>query len=405
MAENRRKCLIMANLICRSRQRKRDNMLLKYGAKNFYSFKEGFEITLELGAKCPASISRGASVASTLCVKGANASGKTNALKVLNFLSLFCCHSFNRKPEEKLAIASFFNNSDPIDIFCHFEIDKIVYHYDVSLTEESVAFERLTRKSKRSSIIFERENDQVVNCIKELEQLKNVKMRANASIVSTANQYEVSSISPFYNFFSSITSNVAMYGKIDISKSYRSVTKYYKENPEIMSEAIELIKRVDLGVSGIDINKSTEEDGTEYYFPIFRHDVEEVERNWLTFHSESLGTQTLYKTLPYIISTLRSGGILVLDEFDTDYHPHILRLLISLFDNDESNPNHAQILFSTHNTEILEYMSKYRTVFVNKDLSESYAYRLDEIPGDIIRNDRPISPVYNSGKIGGVPRL
>jgi hypothetical protein len=42
---------------------------------------------------------------------------------------------------------------------------------------------------------------------------------------------------------------------------------------------------------------------------------------------------------------------------------------------------------------------------VNKEDNESFAYRLDEIPGDILRNDRPILPAYNDGKIGGIPKL
>ncbi len=60
-------------------------MLLKFGARNFYCFKEGIEISLELGSKCPESISRGKSVSNLLCIKGANGSGKTNALKILSF--------------------------------------------------------------------------------------------------------------------------------------------------------------------------------------------------------------------------------------------------------------------------------------------------------------------------------
>ena len=94
-----------------------------------------------------------------------------------------------------------------------------------------------------------------------------------------------------------------------------------------------------------------------------------------------------------------------MDEFDTDFHPHMLKKIVSYFDDEKLNVHNAQMLFSTHNTNILEYLGKYRTVLINKESSESYGYRLDEIPGDIIRNDRPIAPVYNSGKIGGVPRL
>ena len=94
-----------------------------------------------------------------------------------------------------------------------------------------------------------------------------------------------------------------------------------------------------------------------------------------------------------------------MDEFDTDFHPAILPKIVSLFDNEKFNLRNSQMIFSTHNTDILEYMGKYRTVIINKESSESYGYRLDEIPGDIIRNDRLIAPVYRSGKIGGVPKL
>ncbi|HBN27142.1 MAG TPA: hypothetical protein DD405_06715 [Desulfobacteraceae bacterium] len=45
-------------------------------------------------------------------------------------------------------------------------------------------------------------------------------------------------------------------------------------------------------------------------------------------------------------------------------------------------------------------MKKYKTVLINKESSESYGYRLDKIPYDIIRNGRPIVPAYNSGKSG-----
>lgn len=379
-------------------------MLLKFGAKNFFSFKEGFELSLELGAKCPISISKGRPTSNLLCVKGTNASGKTNALKVLGFLSYFCCDSFNEKPEEEIEIASFFNNEDPTHLFCNFQIDDTIYIYELVLTEKGIISEKLQRKKKRLSPAFERKYNKIVYCTEDFSDLKNIKQRSNASIISTANQYEARSISQIYDFFNSITANVGAFGKIDIALDYRSISEFYNNHRDVLSEAIRIIKSADLGISNIEINVSKQESGADYYFPTFDHDAE-VEQNWLTFHDESLGTQTLYKTLPYLIKILKSGGILVLDEFDTDLHPDILQLLISYFDNEDINVNNSQIIFSTHNTEILEFMGKYRTVIVNKDSSESFAYRLDEIPGDILRNDRLIVPIYKSGKIGGVPRL
>ena len=67
-------------------------MLIKFGAKNFFCFKEWAELSFE-------SAHKDENATSVLCVKGANASGKTNALKILSFLSHFCTDSFSEKPE------------------------------------------------------------------------------------------------------------------------------------------------------------------------------------------------------------------------------------------------------------------------------------------------------------------
>jgi hypothetical protein len=53
----------------------------------------------------------------------------------------------------------------------------------------------------------------------------------------------------------------------------------------------------------------------------------------------------------------------------------------------------------------MDKLGKYKIVIVNKEENESYLYRLDEIPGDILRPDRPITPAYRANKIGGKPRI
>ena len=379
-------------------------MLLKYGARNFYCFKEGIEISLELGDKCPKTISKGKPVSNLLCIKGANGSGKTNVLKILSFLSEFCCNSFNIKPEDKIIIDSFFTNDEPIDLFCDFIFNDTQYHYELSLTSGEVISEKLSRKVGRLTPVFVRKGNKLTYCIKEFRGLRQIKQRTNASLISSAHQYEVKELLSIYQFFNSITVNVKSFGRIDFSSNYRKISEYYENNPQVFKAAVKIIKEFDLGISDIKIVDTTDEDGNKYYYPVFYHDAN-IKNNWLTYHSQSLGTQTLFRSMPYYLYALGIGGILVMDEFDTDFHPHMLKKIVSYFDDEKLNVNNAQMLFSTHNTNILEYMGKYRTVFVNKESSESYGYRLDEIPGDIIRNDRPIAPVYNSGKIGGVPRI
>ncbi len=379
-------------------------MLLKYGARNFFCFKEGIEISLELGPQCPKAISRGNSVANLLCIKGANASGKTNALKILGFLNFFCCNSFSAKPDAKIAVDSFFNNDYPIDIYCEFIFNNVQYLYELSLTPKAIISEKLSRKVKRFVPIFERKENKLVFCIREFADLEEVKLRTNASIISSGFQYEVPCIEPMYTFFGSIILNVNLTGKVDFSGDYRSISKYYHENPDVFKTALTILKECDLGIFDIKIHSLEEEDGKEYYYPVFLHDTK-AKNNWLLFQSQSLGTQTLFRTIPYYLFVITHGGILVMDEFDTDFHPHMLPRIVRYFDKEDINKKNAQMLFSTHNTDILEFMGKYRTVFVNKESSESYGYRLDEIPGDIIRNDRPLTPLYNLGKIGGVPRI
>ena len=62
-------------------------MLLGYGAKNCWCFKDWMEIDLTLNDNVPKDISMNLPAATAMCFKGANASGKTNALKVFAFLS------------------------------------------------------------------------------------------------------------------------------------------------------------------------------------------------------------------------------------------------------------------------------------------------------------------------------
>lgn len=381
-------------------------MILKYGARNFFSFKEGIEISFELGANCPKAISKGKSVANLLCVKGANASGKTNALKIISFMKNFCVNSFTNKPEASLYVDSFFNNNDPIDVFCEFQIDSIQYRYEASVTDKEVISEVLSRKIKRIVPVFIRKGNELKNCVSEFNDLKHVKLRSNASIISTAHQYESKSIFPIYNFFYTIQSNVGWSGRFDLisTDNYSTITKFYNDNQDAFEFAKDIIRKCDLGIKDIKIQTRQDEKGENIYFPVFEHEAD-VKNNTLMFVSQSSGTRALYLILPLYKLVLSFGGLLVLDEFDINFHPHMLPVLVGLFDDEKLNPHNAQMIFTTHNSEIMEKMGKYRTIIINQEHSESYGYRIDEIPGDLVRNDRPIAPVYNAGKIGGVPRI
>ena len=382
-------------------------MLLRCGAKNFYSFKEGVEISFELPKHCPATISKGNEISNIICVKGANGSGKTNLLKIPPFLGYFCSASFAlNDPDKDIAIDSYLNNLDPIDIYCDFEVKGIKYSYNVSLTKRKVISEELYRVIRRATPVFIRHGNELIKYIKEFSDLDRIIIRSNASLISTAFQYEVEAIKDIHLFFRKIESNVTQIGRVSGSKDYKRASKYYNENNNIFELASNIIKYSDIGIKNISLHKMKNDKNEDIYQPVFEHETDEENiNNKLNFFYQSSGTQELYSILPLYCKSIFEGAVLVLDEFDINLHPDILKQLVMLFDDEQINTSNAQLIFSTHHQDIIDYMGKYRTMLVNKEKSESYAYRLDEIEGDILRNVRPISPIYKSGKIGGVPKV
>jgi len=376
-------------------------MLLEFGAENFCSFKEGFEISFQKSKNSTEDI------ANIIAVKGANASGKTNVIKTLAFLSDFTTDSFsNLKPDENIYISSFFRNEEPIILYAVFLEDKVEYRYELILTNKKIISESIWKKEKRETLIIKRDETSITTT-KEYNELKNINLnRKNASIISTAKQYGITNIDTIYNLFDSIITNVHYFGKIDNRDMFlntNDVSKIYFENEEYLNIITTFLQKADTGISKIEIlERKNEETGILMYFPIFYYSGN---KNFLMFEEQSSGIQSLYLQLHHYISILGMSGVLALDEFDINLHPDLLPMLLAFFENKELNPKNAQLILTTHNDNIMDRLGKYRTVLVNKEDNESFLYRLDEIPGDIIRNDRPISPIYNANKIGGKPRL
>lgn len=375
-------------------------MILKFGAKNFYSFKEGFEVDLTLSNK---KIDK--EVTNVLAIKGANASGKTNVLKLLSFLPTFVNNSFTElKPDEPILINSYFFNDEPIEIYIVFLNNSTEYRYELTLTKEKIFSETIYKKEKRwTKIIWREEN--IIDSIAEYNEIKKIKLRKNASMLSTAKQYEIESINVLYDLFKLTYLNVHAHGRHELPIDYQNASWFYHLNPEIFEFVKEILRKSDTGIDDIEIKEDkNNETGAISYYPLFYFSKSKKEK-FLTFQEQSSGTKELYRQLGFYKIALSLGKTLVLDEFDTNLHPDLLPMLVDLFENKEINTQNAQMIFTTHHTEIMNRLGKYKIVLVNKDANESFLYRLDEIPGDIIRNDRSITPIYNAGKIGGKPKI
>lgn len=379
-------------------------MLLSFGFKNYFSFKEGATVSFEFDAKVPSQISRGHSVGTVLCINGANASGKTNVLRALSFIKTFATRSFDVKPDELIPLEVHFECDEPAEFFAEFTAGEYTYLYELGLTDKEVVYERIYRTKAKRIKIIERRKGRITHTTKEFERLNSMKVRKNASVISTANQYEFKELSPIYRFFNRFASNVTYSGmQVEIDSEFE-VAKVLSGNPEIFEFVKEFLRDADVGISDIEIieRKDPTKEESDFY-PVFVHG--EGKGRGITTYTESSGTRALFKNLARYRLVLMMGGVLIADEFDIHLHPHLLPKIVGLYLSQETNPERAQLIFTTHNSEIMDMLGRYRTYLVNKENNESFAYRLDEIPGDILRNDRLISPVYNEGKVGGVPKV
>ena len=378
-------------------------MLLGFGAKNFCCFKDWLEIDMTFSSAVPVDISNELHFATSMCLKGANASGKTSAIKVLSFLQYFVNDSFNEKPDNKILFDTFFNNKETAEFYVKFKLNDIDYSYELSTTKERVLKESILKKEGRKRSLLEREEEKITkNSLMNNE--KKFHVRSNASIISTANQHEIVEIKPIYDFFKSITTNVSYYGMRKNKYDYKMLSKIYKNDKEAFNFVKQKILAFDTGVNDIEIISLKNSKNEEVYSPVFKH-LNETDMKSLLFEVQSSGTKALFQYLLDYYYILQHGGILLMDEFDINLHPEILPHLIRLFNNTKDNPKKAQLIFTTHNADIIDEMGKYRTYMFNKENSVSYCYRLDELSSNVIRNDRPISPLYKSKKLGGVPKI
>ncbi|MGN6481841.1 AAA family ATPase [Luteibacter sp.] len=378
-------------------------MLLEYGFKNYFSFREGAEISFKLDNNCPEHISRGEAYTPVLCVKGANAAGKTHVLRALGFLELFVTRSFARADGEHLPLKSHFDSNEPTAFYVEFMVGDHTYRYELEATETEILRETIHRTKSKRTKILERIKNEIVHMPAKQPALKSIVLRSNASVVSTLSQHKIDVLDEVADFFESIDSNVG-FGGLYKERPIDEAGRLAHHSAELRKFIVDFLSRCDTGVSDIRILEVDEEDGSKGYKTLFVHQSNGKD-HLVSYILESTGTVKLYKTLPTYFRALKHGGVMVNDEFDMQLHPDILPLIIDLFLDPTVNTGGGQLIFSTHDSGILDKLGRYRTYLVGKEENESFTYRLTSIPGDILRNDRPIRPAYEAGKVGGVPRL
>ncbi|MEN9934107.1 MAG: hypothetical protein RLZZ387_686, partial [Chloroflexota bacterium] len=312
------------------------------------------------------------------------------------------------------------------------------YRYGFEVTSQRIMREWLYRLGNaREALLFQREQDEIKVRPQNFREGRGLQKftRPNALFLSVAAQFNGEIASRILAWFRTVNVNTGVTDQGDMLNAFA----HYVEGPH--REAIErLIQRLDVGIDGLHLERTPASiptdapepiaEGLRAFFAAIRgageepenitiktlhnqYDGEESHVGTITFdleQHESAGTQRLFVLAHPILHALQEGTLIVIDEFDARIHSNLAVELIELFNDPETNPRHAQLIFTTHNTNLLSanLFRRDQVWFVEKsrqgasDLYSLLEYRND---GKIIRNDASFEKDYILGRYGAIPYI
>lgn len=395
-------------------------MIKKIVFENFHSFFESTEVSFEVNKNPKPTLYDtydiyGNRINKVAAIFGANGSGKTTLLKPLSFLKWFLSESLHDSKENQPLpySAHALRKKDDTTIEVFFDVQFESYHYKLTLNRGFVKAEELRVKTSRQySYIFIRELDDDKYSFKQksfgFREKNAASVRNNVSIVSAADQFDVPIAKTISDYFSTIYTNIHnSFGRNRFTPDkIFDAAEFFYNTKRFTTLMAETMASLDFGLSHVEVKKEvykTKEGEEEtLYIPYGLHKVGK-QKFTLPFFNESSGTQSAFVLLSNILPVLEAGSIAIIDELDSDLHPHILPIILDWFTNDDVNPNGAQLIFSCHMLEVLNYLQKHQIHLTEKNDCQSEAWRLDEVEN--LRADDNLYTKYYSGALGGVPDL
>lgn len=396
-------------------------MLVNFTFKNFRSFKN--EMTLSMEA---ASIQELSTAVVKSCEEellpvavmyGANSSGKSNVLKALKAMRDVLLNSVKLNPKDKLDAEPFSldmtSGEEPTSFEIQFTLNGSKFRYGFDYTAEAIIAEWLYEKrpGEREFELFLRSgNEFKISKTRFAEGLgKQTATPDNRLFVSLVAQLNGKVSQSILDWFTNMEYMSGMDGKGYAGKTLRTI--FYQENGN--EEIMNLLHQTHLGFNGIKVSMNLGDEDSVDSKTI--HDIYDADgkvvgqKEFPTDKMESEGTKKMIEIAGPIVDAIRLGQILIVDELDAKLHPFLTRKIIGLFMNKEFNKTGAQLIFATHDTNLLniQYLRRDQIWFTEKDKSDSTdLYSLVEFrddSGNKVRNDRNIEKDYINGRYGAIP--
>ena len=413
-------------------------MLFSFTIGNYRSFSGNKTLSLEPAAISEYRhniISRGRyDFLTTAVIYGANSSGKTNLLRGLEVMKRIVDKNFESSSVGEIPYDPYLLNTRTAEEPSFYEViflaEGVKYRYGFTADKHSVLSEWLFCTEKRSEkplFIRVREGIEVMRGFPEGKGLEE-KTRDNALFLSVADQFngpvsaQIMAWFRDFNIISGLGHN-----------NYRRLIYSMLEHPSTASMLNDFFRSIDLGFEEIRlekrdltpeelsgeipenmINNLVSETGTRRLVSLRSthrvfNDEQQItgEAQFDVRRRESSGTNKIVDLSGPVFDTLLSGGVLGVDELDASLHPLLTLSLVKLFQNPEINKKGAQLIFSTHDTNLLSIceLRRDQIYFVEKDRAgASDLYSLVEYDRDgKVRKDRSFEKDYINGRYGAIP--
>ena len=393
-------------------------MLVQFSVKNFRSFKKEAVLSMEASSDLDhienvAEINNAHNtdrILKNVSIFGANAAGKSNLFKALTAAIITVRQSNSRQPGDILTMIDPFrfdveSSEEPSEFEFVFISEDTKYVYGFTATSQKIITEYLYMyKTSRPTTIFERENESyrftVPSIRRELSPIIE-RNSENKLFLSTAAAWNSKTILVPFKWFLKIDT----YGPITAGSLMPNVEGLLSDenNKELRFFIQDLLRKADINIA--DYRYTSKEVDIKMIHNIINDEGEEKSGE-LDFNDESAGTQNLFLFSPLLLKAFKEGSILCIDEFDASLHPLLLIQLIAFFNDPEINKANAQLILSTHATELLtdKIQRRDQIYFMQKNnkTGESELYSLDEFSK---HGNKDIRKAYLIGRYGAIPNI
>ena len=386
-------------------------MLLQFSVTNHRSIKNTAVISMKAAAdktmkEVLISPDGKKELVPVMAIYGANAAGKSNVIHALLMMREMICGSLAKPlkgtelPYEPFAFTDYCKKPTELDIIYYH--NGIKYSYGFSFDREKIISEYLYHwPNGREALIFSREKNRYEFRESIQEQLTLAgRTSENRLYLTSSSEWNCAQTEKAYMWFRNNLNGLIESGISDAT-TIEAIRKGGEEKQRILKEML----LADLGICNVEVTGTKEKPVISTVHQL-TDDNGKQKKFTLLLGQESVGTQRFFSRIGMWIEAMNSGSVLVVDEIEASMHPLLTRHLIEMIQDQAINKNHAQLIFTTHDTGLLDLklLRRDQIWFAEKDEKnmQTDIYALTEFSP---RKDENIARGYLQGRYGAIPYI